>query len=101
MKSLVVLGCGAYLSGYTRMTYSIAVILLETSNSLSMFVPLTLTILVANQTGEIFTRGLYERACRAKQMPIIMEDVPFACREVTARNIMNSEVVTLQPVESM
>jgi CBS domain-containing protein len=101
MKSLVVIGCGALLSGYTRMTYSVAVILLETSNSLNLFVPLTLTILIANQTGSLFTRGLYERACRAKQLPIIIESVPFACKHIVAENIMTKDVVTLSPVEDM
>lgn len=30
-KHFVVLGCGSVLAGYTRMTYSLAVILMETS----------------------------------------------------------------------
>jgi H+/Cl- antiporter ClcA len=30
-KHFVVLGCGSVLAGYTRMTYSLAVILIETS----------------------------------------------------------------------
>lgn len=47
-KHLVVLGCAAVLAGYTRMTYSLAVIMMETSNSLSLFIPLIFTIVVSN-----------------------------------------------------
>ena len=43
-KHFVVLGCGAVLAGYTRMTYSLAVILMETSQSLSLFIPIIFTI---------------------------------------------------------
>lgn len=100
-KQLVVLGCGAFLSGYTRMTYSLAVILMETSNCLTLFIPLTFTILIANQVGELFTRGLYVRGCRAKQMPIIIDSVPLACKSIIAANIMTSNVVTFSCVETI
>lgn len=65
-KHFVVLGCGAVLAGYTRMTYSLAVILMETSQSLSLFIPIIFTIIVSNQVGALFTRSLYQRACRGK-----------------------------------
>lgn len=32
--------------------------------------------MVANFIGSFFTRGLYDRAVRAKQMPILKKDVP-------------------------
>jgi hypothetical protein len=83
------------------MTYSIAVILMETSNSINLFVPLTFSILISNRVGEIFTRGLYLRATRAKQMPIIVEGVPLACKEIVAGNIMSKDVLTFDCVESM
>ena len=100
-KQLVVIGCGAFLSGYTRMTYSIAVILMETSNSINLFVPLTFSILISNRVGKIFTRGLYLRATRAKQMPILTDSVPLACKEIVAGNIMTKDVVTFSCVETI
>jgi len=54
------------LAGYTRMTYSLAVIVMETSQSINIFIPTLLTIVVANFVGSFFTRGLYDRAVRAK-----------------------------------
>lgn len=58
-KHFVVLGCCAVLAGYTRMTYSLAVIMMETSQSLSLFIPIIFTTVVSNQVGALFTRSLY------------------------------------------
>lgn len=62
----VILACAAMLAGYTRMTYSLVIIMIETTQSLYLFVPILITILTANSVGNIFTRGLYMRACRGK-----------------------------------
>ena len=57
---------GAMLAGYTRMTYSLAVIIMETSQAINIFVPVIVSIGVANFVGDRFTRGLYDRAVRGK-----------------------------------
>ena len=33
-KNYIVLGCAGFMAGYTRMTYSLAVIIMETSNDI-------------------------------------------------------------------
>jgi len=68
------------MAGYTRMTYALGVILMETSEDLSIFIPLIFTIVISNQVGYKFTRGLYERATRTKQMPILTDKVPNVCK---------------------
>lgn len=65
-KHCTVLAIGAALAGYTRMTYSLTVIVMETSQVMFLFVPLLVTISVSNSVGYYFTRSLYERACRGK-----------------------------------
>ena len=62
----IILGMGAMLAGYTRMTYSLVVIVMETTQSINIFIPVTITILTSNFFGDLFTRGLYDRAVRAK-----------------------------------
>lgn len=71
LKKYIILGCGGFMAGYTRMTYSLGVILMETTQDLSIFIPIIFTIIIANQVGNLFTRSLYQRATRGKQMPII------------------------------
>lgn len=57
---------GGMLAGYTRLTYSLAIIVMETSQAINIFVPIIFCISVANWVGSLFTRGLYDRAVRAK-----------------------------------
>lgn len=60
------MGASAMLAGYTRQTYSLAVIMLETTQSINFFIPIMLTILVSVNVSRIFNRSLYERALRSK-----------------------------------
>lgn len=47
-RSYTVLACGAFMAGYTRMTYSLAVILMETTQDIEIFTPMIVTIAVGN-----------------------------------------------------
>lgn len=60
------LAMAAMLAGYTRMTYSILTITMETCQSVSIFMPLVLAVGTSNVIGDLFTRSLYERAVRGK-----------------------------------
>ena len=46
--SFMIIACGAFMSGYTRMTYSLGIILMETSQAIEIFVPMIITIGTAN-----------------------------------------------------
>jgi hypothetical protein len=98
----IILGMGAMLAGYTRMTYSLAVIVMETSQAINIFIPIIFTIAVANWVGAKFTRGLYDRACRAKQMPLLKhENIPNQCIQIRAEEIMSKKVISLGGVSTV
>jgi CBS domain-containing protein len=100
-KKFIILGCGAFMAGYTRMTYSLGVILMETTQDLSLFVPLLFAIIIANQTGYFFTRSLYQRATRGKQLSIITDKIPPPCRDLKAGDIMSTNPVCLKAVDTV
>ena len=54
------------LSAYTRMTFSLLVIMLETTSSINIFLPMTFGIFTARVVGNLITNSLYDRAIRAK-----------------------------------
>ena len=95
------LAMAAMLAGYTRMTYSIIVITMETCQSVSIFVPLVLAVGTSNIVGDRFTRSLYERAVRGKQMPILTKHVPHQNKFLRAEKLMNPNVVSLKAVETV
>lgn len=94
-KNLIVIGVAATLAGYTRMTYSLAVIVMETSQVMNLFVPIVFTIIISREVGSVYTRSLYERAVRGKQMPILIDNVPRPCKSIIAEDFMCKKVVAV------
>lgn len=101
IKNFTVLGTAAVLAGYTRLTFSLAVIMMETSQTINLFVPIFFTIIISNKVGALFTRGLYDRAVRGKQMPILRDFVPLPCKGIIAEQMMTKDVVTLERVDTL
>jgi hypothetical protein len=100
-KKFIILGMGGFMAGYTRMTYSLGVILMETTQDLSLFVPLVFVIMIASQTGNMFTRSLNKRSMRAKQLPIITDKIPPPCQDLKAGDIMAKNPVCLRAVDTV
>ena len=83
------------------MTYSLAVIVMETSQVMFLFVPLLLTIHISNSVGYLFTRSLYERAVRGKQMPILADEAPNVNQCIIAEQVMAEDVITIQSIDKV
>jgi len=64
------------LASYTRMTYSLAVIMIETTQSINNFLPITLGIAFSLIVSKLFNRGLYDYAIRLKQLPVLRNHMP-------------------------
>jgi hypothetical protein len=97
----IIIGMASMLAGYTRMTFSLAVIVMETAQATNIYLPILITIAIAKYVGDFFTRGLYDRAVRAKQMPILTRKVPQSNRLIRAENIMAEKVITLRSVDTV
>ena len=61
-----IVAASGLLVGYTRLTFSIVVIMLETSQGVDLFLPVLLTIILSVWVGEVFTRSLYVNAIKGK-----------------------------------
>jgi H+/Cl- antiporter ClcA len=87
-QSYKIMGASAMLGGYTRLTYSLCVIMLETTQSINFFIPILFSVLTSVSVGNYFNRGLYEVALRAKNVPLLRNNVPDSQTETTAFSIM-------------
>ena len=65
-QSYLVIGAAAMLSSYTRLTYSLALIMMETTQAINMFLPILISIMVSHGVARIFNRSIYEYSIRAK-----------------------------------
>ena len=61
------------LTSYVRMTYSLAVIMLETTQSINLFIPTIFAVIVARSVDKFYTRSLYEISLRTKNIPLLKE----------------------------
>lgn len=65
-QSYLIMGASAMLSSYTRLTYSLAVLMMETAQAINYFLQIMITILVAHGIAKRFNRSLYEYSIRGK-----------------------------------
>jgi H+/Cl- antiporter ClcA len=67
-----ILGATAMLSGATRMTFALAVIMLETTASVDLFIPIIMTLFVSYGFGYIsIKKSVYTSALRSKNIPLL------------------------------
>lgn len=97
----ILLGAGAMLAGYIQLTYSLVVIMMETTDSFNLFIPFMITITTSRAIGKLCTRSLYERAIRTKQMPLLRESAPEETRRLHADVLMSRSLCTLMSVTDM
>jgi H+/Cl- antiporter ClcA len=49
----------AILAGYCRMSFSLAVIFMETSQDVNLFIPMLVVVIFAKGVGEFINKSLY------------------------------------------
>jgi H+/Cl- antiporter ClcA len=80
-----ILGAAAVLSGATRMTYCLAVIMLETTSNVDLFLPIIFTLFTSFGSGFLLNnRSIYKGALRAKNIPILNKLIPQCNRYLNA-----------------
>lgn len=87
----VLLAVGAMLSAYCRMTYSLAVIMMETTASINIFMPMFLAIMVSRVVAGLFTPSLYQVTIKNKCIPIMPKNAPADAREIVLGDVMRTD----------
>jgi chloride channel 7 len=83
------------LGGVTRMTMSLAVIVLELTNDIDLLLPIMLAIGIAKQVADCFNRGLYDIHIGLNKIPMLEAGLNFADQDLPARSIMSMSVVSV------
>jgi len=89
------------MASYTRQTYSLAVVMLETTQTINFFIPIMLVVFVAVGVAGAFNRSIYERALRSKQIPMLRNHCPKNQKHITAFQLMSSPVTTVEGIISV
>ena len=75
MPTYAVIGGVAVLSGYTRLSFCLAVLLMETTQNVNLFIPMLIGVVVARGLGNLIIPGLYSIALKTKGVPLISHKV--------------------------
>jgi chloride channel 7 len=75
-ETYAIIGATGILAGYSRLTFSLIVLMMETSENVNLFMPVLCTCLAANWTGELFIPSLYKKAIKSKNIPFLGRDIP-------------------------
>lgn len=87
-STYALIGACALLSGYARHSMSLAIIMMECSEQINLFLPVIFTLFVAYAIGGLFNKSIYIVGVRTKNIPFIGEEVPHKNHEITADIIM-------------
>lgn len=96
-STYAIIGAAAILAGYTRLSFSLAVIMLETTTNVNLFLPIIFALFTSFGVGRIFNRSLYIGSVRFKNIPFLSEKnkIPPSSKKVRAEQMMSSPPYSL------
>lgn len=71
LTTYAVVGGVAILAGYCRLSFCLAVLLMETAQDVNLFIPMLLGTIFAKGIGDLLDKSLYKQAIALKGIPMI------------------------------
>lgn len=111
--TFALIGAAAFLGGVVRMTVSLTVILIESTDEIQYGLPLLVTLMVAKWVGDIFNEGLYDIHIEVREIPLLGWDSPekmdryvnnasvfliFILFRLNATDVMNRDLKYIYPI---
>lgn len=93
--TFAIIGAAAVLAGYSRLTFSLAVIMLETTENVNLFLPIIFTLFISFAVGRLFNRSMYIAALGTKAVPFLMDVVPRENTHLKARDMSTQNLISL------
>jgi chloride channel 7 len=95
-------GAAALLGGITRMTISLAVILVELTNDINFLLPILLTLIISKMTGDMLEESIYDiHMMKMAGVPYLEEEPPEDAGFRTAQDVMKSHVVCMSAISKV
>lgn len=94
------IGATSMLGGVTRMTISMTVIILETTNNIQYLLPIMITLNVAKWVGDIFNIALYDIHVELRCIPFVEPVPPTLVNTLLAKDVMSKPVICMREKEN-
>jgi len=95
--TFALIGAASFLGGVVRMTISLTVILIESTNEISYGLPIMITLMVAKWSGDLFNEGLYDIHIKLRSVPLLEWTAPQEMYRLKASDIMESCLSYIYP----
>ena len=93
------IGAASMLGGVTRMTVSLTVILLETTQDIQYLLPIMLVLMLSKWVGDIFNISLYDMHVEFKCIPFVEDLPPSGMEQLVASDVMSTNLVSFAEIE--
>ncbi|XP_029580338.1 chloride transport protein 6 [Salmo trutta] len=95
--TFALIGAAAFLGGVVRMTISLTVILIESTNEITYGLPIMITLMVAKWTGDFFNKGIYDIHIHLRGVPLLEWETEVEMDKLTASDIMEPNLTYVYP----
>uniref|UniRef100_A0A3B4XYJ0 Chloride channel protein n=1 Tax=Seriola lalandi dorsalis TaxID=1841481 RepID=A0A3B4XYJ0_SERLL len=95
--TFALIGAAAFLGGVVRMTISLTVILIESTNEITYGLPIMITLMVAKWTGDFFNKGIYDVHIELRGVPLLEWETEVEMDKLTASDIMEPNLTYVYP----
>jgi CBS domain-containing protein len=99
LGTYALIGAASFLGGVVRMTISLTVILIESTDEISLGLPLMVSLMVAKWVGDLFNEGLYDIHIELRHIPLLEWEPTETMKQFKARDIMAHHPVCFMEVE--
>lgn len=94
-----VIGAAAVFGGISRMTFALAIMLVELTGSTRLMVCMMIAITLSKRTADAICHPIFEQLLRIKHVPLLPPDIPPKLSEpmslLSAREVMSDTLVTI------
>ncbi|MBN3306786.1 CLCN6 protein, partial [Amia calva] len=95
--TFALIGAAAFLGGVVRMTISLTVILIESTNEITYGLPIMITLMIAKWTADFFNKGIYDIHIMLRGVPLLEWETEVEMDKLTASDIMEPNLTYVYP----
>ncbi|KAL5491559.1 hypothetical protein EMCRGX_G016866 [Ephydatia muelleri] len=92
------IGAASFLAGVMRMSLSLTVILMESTQDITFGLPILFTVMVAKWVGDLFNTGIYHIHITLKRIPHLDGESPYQMNRLVAEDVMHADFSYLFPI---
>ena len=92
------IGAASFLAGVMRMSLSLTVILMESTQNITFGLPILFTVMVAKWVGDFFNTGIYHIHITLKGIPHLDWESPHQMNRLVADDVMHTDSSYLFPI---